>query len=120
MTPSNPVQNTEAASRDEGESTTAFTLRRIRAEIEAPLLKRIQELEANEKAYEEIIGKKTYREAAEAISSLKGHVQVLTTALEVIEGAPFSMVNDSESLRHTIKGLQATARFALHPKDPTP
>jgi len=50
------------------------------------------------------------------LAALKSRIQELEAALEVIEGAPFSMVNDSESLRHTIRGLQAAARAALQPK----
>ncbi|MFA7280814.1 MAG: hypothetical protein WC100_12025 [Sterolibacterium sp.] len=33
--------------------------------------------------------------------------------LEEIESMPFSMVNDSDSLRHTIRAMQAIARAAL-------
>jgi hypothetical protein len=37
----------------------------------------------------------------------------LKAALKDIEAMPFSMVNDSESLRHTIRALQAIARATL-------
>jgi hypothetical protein len=40
----------------------------------APLKARIAELEANEKAYEEIIGKKTYREVADLIGELESEL----------------------------------------------
>jgi hypothetical protein len=37
----------------------------------------------------------------------------LAQALTEIEATPFSMVNDSDSLRHTIKTMQQIARAAL-------
>lgn len=37
----------------------------------------------------------------------------LVKALEEIESTPFSMVNDSESLRHSLRLLQQIARTAL-------
>jgi hypothetical protein len=39
----------------------------------------------------------------------------LETALVLIEGMPFSMANDSESLRHTIRTMQRIASEGLKP-----
>lgn len=41
-----------------------------------------------------------------------GEVMRLTAALKQIEEMPFTMVNDSESLRHTIRTLQGIAHEA--------
>jgi hypothetical protein len=47
-----------------------------------------------------------------------GKVNQLRAALELIEATPYSMVNDSESLRHTIKSIQHIARTALRKTTP--
>lgn len=44
------------------------------------------------------------------------YVRRLENALREIDAVPISMVNDSESLRHSIKLMQAIARAAIGPK----
>ncbi len=48
----------------------------------ASLHSRITELEANERAYEDIIGKKTYREVADEISKLRKALENIATSSE--------------------------------------
>ncbi len=50
---------------------------------------------------------------AAAIVRWENHFDELVEALSEIETMPCSMVNDSESLRHTIKTLRAIATAAL-------
>lgn len=52
-------------------------------------------------------------EEAEKVGALRVENDRLRAALQEVMDAPCSMVNDSESLRHTIKGMQHTAREAL-------
>lgn len=47
------------------------------------------------------------------IGRLDAENKRLRRALEQIRDAPFSMVNDSESLRHSIRAIQNTADQAL-------
>lgn len=47
------------------------------------------------------------------IRQMLGEIDRMSTALRSIESAPASMVNDSESLRHTIRAIQHEARAAL-------
>jgi hypothetical protein len=54
----------------------------------ASLKARIAELEANEKAYEEIIGKKTYREVADRIREMEGALQKISDLVESEAGEP--------------------------------
>lgn len=53
-----------------------------------------------------------YPEAREYVGSLVERAVKAETALQEIEAMPFSMTNDSESLRHTIKQMQQIARAA--------
>ncbi len=46
------------------------------------------------------------------IRQMLGEIERLRAALLNIEDAPYTMVNDSDSLRHTIRGMQAMARAA--------
>lgn len=55
------------------------------------------------------ISRATQRANARLIAALPD----LSNALDEIEQMPCSMVNDSESLRHTIRTMQAIARAAL-------
>ena len=47
------------------------------------------------------------------VSDLKECVESARSALREIDAMPCSMVNDSESLRHTIKTIQSIARKAV-------
>lgn len=50
---------------------------------------------------------------ADAVRGLKQKIEQMRAALVEIETMPFSMVNDSESLRHTIRTIQLQASKAL-------
>jgi hypothetical protein len=89
---------------------------------------RIAELESNEKAYEEIIGKKTFQEVADRIRELEARLeearQLVAEAnnslygsqgyFHSLTGGPFNKYHLAEG----IENLKAAARAA--PKDPTP
>jgi hypothetical protein len=95
------------ASGDPTEEIWAYEIESLRT--------RISELEANERAYEEIIGKKTYREVADRIEELEAALRLARVAIrdESIEHA----VVDTK----TMQSLGSAIDAALHPKDdPTP
>lgn len=77
----------------------------------ASLKARIAELEANERAYEEIIGHKTYREVAGRIKELEG---ALRLAEDVLSRAPFSTGIWPNGM-HPNAGIEKI-RDALEPK----
>lgn len=72
---------------------------------------RIEELESNERAYEEIIGKMTYREVADRIKELEG---ALRLAEDVLSRAPFSTGIWPNGM-HPNAGIEKI-RAALEPK----
>jgi hypothetical protein len=53
--------------------------------------------------------------AKEVAHFAKLEIIPLRVALEEVRDTPFSMVNDSDSLRHTIRTIQAIANQALRP-----
>jgi hypothetical protein len=84
-----------------------FALTHCKAAAYDSLKARIAELEANEKAYEEIIGKKTYRQVADRIQEMEGALQKISDLVESEAGEP---------LDDAIK----IANDALQPKDTAP
>jgi hypothetical protein len=82
---------------------------------------RIAELESNEKAYEEIIGKKTYREVADRIRDLEAALLNCRTAY-----CGYSITkNDQypdviENFWKELRRIDKTARVALQPRDTAP
>lgn len=83
----------------------------MRSDEIAYLKARIAELEANERAYEEIIGKMTYREVAGRIKELEG---ALRLAEDVLSRAPFSTGIWPNGM-HPNAGIEKI-RDALEPK----
>jgi hypothetical protein len=96
-----------AAMRRFGLASDGADLRDLERAISA-LKARIAELEANEKAYEEIIGKKTYREVADRIRELEA---VLQDIGEFCSG-------DQSPLGSVVRlgRIQSIASTALQPK----
>jgi hypothetical protein len=84
----------------------------------ASLKARIAELEANEKTYEEIIGKKTFREVADRIRELEDALQLLDLLLDFSDDNvdPVWTFEDTTSIQTAF----ARAYAALQPKDIAP
>lgn len=83
----------------------------------ASLKARISELEANEKAYEEIIGKKTFQEVADRIRELEELGQFLVDRLEEFD--PGDDQPEREFHGH-VAPAAARLRFALQLKATSP
>jgi hypothetical protein len=137
---SNPVQSTEAVTVQErlerllilwekepsvmlfgpGSNVCGKVAGWIRAD-RASLKARIAELESNELAYEEIIGKKTYQEVADRIRELLEIVEAIPGAPDEMPDEPCSELcgnswcNDFGCIPEKIRSARA-----LHPKDTTP
>jgi hypothetical protein len=79
---------------------------------------RIAELEANEKAYEEIIGKKTFQEVADRIREMEEALQLLDLLLDFSDDNvdPVWTFEDTTSIQTAF----ARAYAALQPKDIAP
>jgi hypothetical protein len=95
----------DSALRDQWEANAAFIVEAVNSH--EALKARIAELEANEKAYEEIIGPMTYRQVADRIQEMEGALQKISDLVESEAGEP---------LDDAIK----IANDALLPKDTAP
>lgn len=106
----------------------------------ASLKDRIAELEKNEKAYEEIIGKKTFQEVADRIRELEGDLRrsrekLINMAADChrskwqfdlnedyrpTAGAARDLILKAFRELHRIGDVAIKAYSGLHPKDPAP
>jgi DNA repair exonuclease SbcCD ATPase subunit len=86
----------------------------------ASLKARISELEANEKAYEEIIGKKTYREMADRIRELEGALESIRQFGSDTLSGRADGPDDREWQREAVREMTARASAATQPKDIAP
>ena len=62
--------------------------------------------------YKRIVEKPHIDQLRSTIAALHEVIERQRVALGEIADAPYTMVNDSESLRHSIKSMQAIARTA--------
>jgi hypothetical protein len=104
------------ASGDPTEEIWAYEIESLRT--------RIAELEANEKAYEEIIGKKTFQEVADRIGELEGALRFYADEWRLngdgdseTPGLSRSWMEPTDAL-HNDEGRKA--RDLVHPKDTAP
>jgi hypothetical protein len=134
---SNPVQSTEAAIEERlrdlhddllGPEFETSAFLKAADEI-ASLKKRIAELEANERAYEEIIGPMTYREVADRIRELERTIALAAEYLQKQAERRTIMLGQSswmpkrstvEADRNAFVSVENTLRAALQPRATTP